>query len=206
MAGASMKTDVRAPDTRSDPADDFPVLEELRSLDEKTSQRAWERAYPVLWREAMLTAHGQLTGARFEQDREDLAAQALSQFQQRVIRGADDFRNQGKSPRDGMCSMLCFIVQRRVVDFFRAKSPEEPMDTVPEPELEAGRDIDTLCQTVREAAASLDPPLPELFADRLEGLTAEETAARRGMNRNTVLSHWRRGMKELRLVLGELDF
>jgi len=196
-----MKTDARAPDTRSDPADDFPDLEELRSLDETTSQRAWERAYPVLWREAMLTAHGQLVGARFEQDREDLAARALAQFQQKVMRGTDDFRNQGKSPRDGMCSMLCFIVQRRVVDFFRAKPPEEPMETIPEPGLEPGREIDTLCQAVREAAAALDPPLPDLFADRLDGLTAEETAAKRGMNRNTVLSHWRRGMEELRIIL-----
>jgi DNA-directed RNA polymerase specialized sigma24 family protein len=102
--------------------------------------------------------------------------------------------------------MLCFIVQRRVVDFFRAKSPEEPMETIPEPELESGRDIDALYQAVREAAASLDPPLPELFADRLDGLTAEETAAKRGMNRNTVLSHWLRGMKELRVILRQFDF
>jgi DNA-directed RNA polymerase specialized sigma24 family protein len=201
-----MKTDACAPDSRSDPADDFPDLEELRSLDERTSQRAWERAYPVLWREAMLMAHTRLNGARFEQDREDLAARALTQFQQIVIGGKNDFRNQGKSPRDGMCSMLCLIVQRRVLDFFRAKSPEEPMETVPEPKPETGRDIDTLCQAVRAAAAALDPPLPELFADRLDGLTAEETAAKRGMNRNTVLSHWLRGMKELRVILRRIDF
>ena len=206
MAAIEMKTDARPQDSRSDPAEAFPDLEELRSLDEKTSQRAWELAYPVLWRQAMLTAHRHLRGARFEQDRQDLALHAVSEIQKFVVRGKNDFRNQGKSPRDGMCSMLCFIVQRRVIDFFRAKSPEEPMETVPEPEWEAGRDIDTLCQAVREAVAGLDPPLPELFADRLDGLTAEETAAKRGMNRNTVLSHWRRGMEELRVILRRLDF
>jgi len=201
-----MKTEAQAPDSRSEFPEDFPELRDLRSPDDATSERAWERAYPALWREAMLTAHRRLQGSRFEQDREDIAARALSQFQRSVMQGSEDFRNQGKSPRDGMCSMLSLIVQRRVVDFFRAKSPEEPMESIPEPAPEAGQDIDALCQAVREAAARLDPPLPELFADRLDGLTAEETAAKRGMKRNTVLSHWLRGMAELRVTLQRIDF
>jgi len=201
-----MKSAAQDAEVLNESSEDFPELADLRSADERTCDRAWERAYPVLWREAMLTAHRCLAGPRFEQDREDLAARALSQLQRTVMQGNNDFRNQGKSVRDGMCSMLCFIVQRRVVDFFRAKSPEEPVESVPEPAVEASQDIDALCQAIREAAAKLDPPLPELFADRLEGLTAEETAAKRGMKRNTVLSHWLRGMAELRAILRRHDF
>ena len=200
-----MKTDASAPDSRSDPAENFPDVEDLRSLDERTSRRAWERAYPVLWREAMLAAHGHLNGARFEQDREDLAARALSQFQQLVMRGTNDFRNQGKSPRWHVRNALRFHRQRRVLGS-SGQSPEG-LDGYRSPSLgDAGQELDALCQAVREAAAALDPPLPELFADRLDGLTAEETAAKRGMNRNTVLSHWLRGIKELQVILRQLDF
>jgi len=80
------------------------------------------------------------------------------------------------------------------------------MESVPEPVAESTQDVEALFRAVREAAAKLGPPLPELFADRLDGLTAEETAAKRGMKRNTVLSHWLRGMAELRAILRRHDF
>ena len=50
--------------------------------------------------------------------------------------------------------------------------------------------------------AELDPPLPDLFTDRfLLGWTTTEIAERRGLNPNTVLSHFHRGFARLRGML-----
>jgi DNA-directed RNA polymerase specialized sigma24 family protein len=44
-----------------------------------------------------------------------------------------------------------------------------------------------------------DPPVPQVFRDRfIEGWSTDEIAERRGINRNTLLTYFAKGLRTLR--------
>ncbi len=51
-----------------------------------------------------------------------------------------------------------------------------------------------------------DPPVPQVFRDRfLEGWSTDEIAASRGINRNTLLTYFAKGLRTLRERLTRLE-
>lgn len=183
-----------------------PLLEELRSTDERVNAGAWQQAYPRLWEAALSLLQGVLlTGAQHAQDREDIAAQALAQVVRGLIEGKLESFNQIAS-FDDLKGMTLHIVRARVTDFFRqrARRPEEVTDEVPELSSASFAPVDssTAGSLTRDEfdrlIGELSPPMPEIFhAHYVLGQTAAEIAAGRGLSRNTVLSHLHRGKKAL---------
>ena len=51
-----------------------------------------------------------------------------------------------------------------------------------------------------------DPPVPQVFRDRfIEGWSTDEIAQRRGINRNTLLTYFAKGLRTLRERLTRLE-
>lgn len=73
----------------ANPDDDsaLPPEAELTSAHKPTYDRAWNRAYPVLWDWGMRVARRNMAGAQHDHDREDVVAVAIEQFRRRLIRG-----------------------------------------------------------------------------------------------------------------------
>ncbi len=71
------------------PEDDsaLPPEEELTSAHKATYERAWARAYPVLWNWGMRTTSRKMSGPRHDHDREDIVTVAIEQFRRRLMRG-----------------------------------------------------------------------------------------------------------------------
>lgn len=182
---------------------DHPIHpEQLRSTDEKINSAAWSSAYPLLWEAGMRIARLRLAGDPYEADREDIVSTALQQFIRGLIGAGSESFNQIETWNDCL-AMMRHIVRLRVTDFLRARErnredaagdlPEFPSQGVDEPAFtltELLREVDTL---------EPDPPVPEVFRDRfLEGRSTDEIAQSRGINRNTLVSYYAKGLRALR--------
>lgn len=176
--------------------------ENLRSTDEQISSTAWATAYPFLWEAGMRIARLRLAGGQHESDREDIVSTALQQFIRGLIGGESESFNQIETWGDCL-AMMRHIVRLRVTDFLRlrgrnredavAELPELPVQSSDEPSFtlpELLREVDTL---------EPDPPVPQVFRDRfLEGRSTDEIAEARGINRNTLVSYYAKGLRALR--------
>lgn len=169
----------------------------------------WSSAYPWLWEAGMAVARLRLAGERFEQDRQDLVSTALQQF----IRGLVG-KNEGSfnqiSGWDDCLGMMRHIVRSRVFDFLRfcQRSREYAVEELPEtmPEFRADERfrLDELLPELDRLQP--DPPVPQVFRDRfLEGWSTDEIAVRRGINRNTLLTYFAKGLRTLRERLIRLE-
>ena len=208
---------MKPPDSSEDAMDAVATgatLAELRSVDARQNAEAWERAYPLLWDVAMRLLGGLLRGAEHSHDREDLAAQALSEVVRGVIARTPESFNR-IATFDDLRNVTLRIVRTRTFDFFRrrARHPEELSGTPAEPQAELSGAGPPLALTREEfdvLIAGLPPPQPEIFYEHyVLGSTAAEIAARRNMPRGTVLSHLHRGKKtlrgQLRLLFGTIE-
>ncbi|MEA3207975.1 MAG: Sigma-70, region 4 [Chthoniobacter sp.] len=181
-----------------------PSLAALRDPTPETSRDAWERAYPLLWKAAMVVLHYRLAGPEHTHDREDIAARALAELVRGVIDNQLPSFNQMATFAD-VLGMTQQIVRARTKDFFRSRErrPEELADEVPDaPVMESSSALtwDECDALIR----GLPPPQPEIFElHYAQGHTADEISARLGMPRGTVLSHLFRGKKTLRKKLEE---
>ncbi|MCE9518222.1 MAG: sigma-70 family RNA polymerase sigma factor [Verrucomicrobia bacterium] len=184
-----------------------PVLEALRSADERSNAAAWSQAYSLLWRDGMMVARCALSGAEHETQREDIVATALSQVMRGVIEGTSESYN-GMHGFDDVLGMMRSVTRCRVVDFLRQRERrrEDAVEELPEPP-PAG--VDNLPYTMAELMTQvemLDPPLPDIFSDRfLLGWNTSEIAERRNMNVNTLLTYFAKGFKLLRERLQRLE-
>jgi len=187
----------------------FPSLDDLRSTVEQTSAAAWSAAYSLLWEAAMRVARCRLSGSEHEHDREDAVSTAIQQVVRGVIENSTDSFNQIQT-FDDVLGMTRHIVRLRITDLLRSKE-RRPEDVVEElPEL-----VDATPNDLRFNLAELltevdhlqpDPPVPQVFRDRfVEGWSTDEIAARRSINRNTLLSHFAKGFRTLRDRLTRLE-
>jgi DNA-directed RNA polymerase specialized sigma24 family protein len=209
------------PDAADSPSrwDGFPTLAELASEDIKVSEAAWARAYDTLRVEAMLTARRYIRGPRFESDREDAVAAAVQKFQQVIFRGKYDFCKRGISERDGMRYMFGIIAKRRALERCRvvlrlkkrfdqnddeldedempsSRPPKEPAESWFEAFLE-NEERERARGLLQAEIAALEPPLPEMYRDRNEGMTYRQIADKHGKPKATVDSHFSRNDKKL---------
>lgn len=144
-----------------------------------------------------------LRGAEHEQDREDIVATAISQTVTGYLENNPQSRN-APPPLGDLEGMMKTIVRRRLLDHHRQHFRRNviPLDESIASSLEvaaATPDADAQAADLWRTIAELDPPLPNLFTDRfLQGWTTTEIAQRRGLNPNTVLSHFHRGFARLR--------
>lgn len=183
---------------------DPPTLAELQSLDPRVNAAAWDRAFRILWDMALrLLSTRLLVGAQHEQNRQDIAAQAIEQVTRGVIEKRTNSFNQ-LTTFDDVCGMTHRIVRARVADFFRhqGRHPEQLTDEIPESDAaSAGAESDSalMREEMEALIAKLPPPQPEVFHEHyILGRTAAEIAEDRQLSRNTVLSHLHRGKKTLR--------
>lgn len=151
-----------------------------------------------------------LRGREHAQNREDIVATAISQTVTGFLEKNPLARNAIPEPGD-LEGMMKTIVRRRVLDHHRRQFRRP---TVPFDERAAGKIAaalppsgnDDRAEALWLVIATLDPPLPDLFGDRfLLGWTTAEIARRRGMNPNTVLSHFHRGIARLREQFADPD-
>lgn len=196
------------PPTNDPPEKSLPLLADLRSVDARVSESAWQAAYPHLWKAAIsLLAGNLLVGPEHLHDREDIAAKAISEAVQGLIEGKSASFNQ-MSTFDDVVGMTRQIVRARTVDFFRRRGrhPEDPTENLPEPVNETGAAESRLTREEFDALITrLKPPQPEIFRLHfVDGHTAQEIADDIKMPRGTVLSHLFRGMKMLRPYLENL--
>ena len=183
-----------------------PSLGALRSFDARISREAWEQAYPILWNAAVRLLRHILTGPEHEHDREDIAAQALSELVRGVIANRLPSFNQMTTFGD-VQSMSQQIIRARTKDFFRSRGrhPEDPTDEIPDlPAADVDASPALSWQECEELIRDLPPPQPEIFdLHYARGHTAEEISAKLRMPRGTILSHLFRGKKTLRAKLNE---
>jgi RNA polymerase sigma factor (sigma-70 family) len=186
-----------------------PSVDDLRSNHERTSAAAWSAAYPWLWEAGMRVARCRLAGSEHEPDREDVVSTAVQQVVRGVIGNSAESFNQIQT-FDDVLGMTRHIVRQRITDLLRSKD-RRPEDVVEElPEL-----VDATPNDLRFNLAELltevdhlqpDPPVPQVFRDRfVEGWSTDEIAARRSINRNTLLSHFAKGFRTLRDRLTRLE-
>lgn len=185
--------------------DSQPNLNALRQGDPP----AWARAYPFLWEAGMIIARIRLSGARHEQDREDLVSTAVQQFVRGLISGEGESYNQ-ISTWDDCLSMTRHIVRSRIIDYLRAleRSREDAVDELPEPSPDFRPESRfALAEMLAEVdRLEPDPPLPQVFRDRfVEGWSTDEIAERRKLNRNTLLTYFAKGLRTLRERLTRLE-
>lgn len=151
----------------------------------------------------MRVARCRLAGGEHESNREDIVSTALQQVVKGVIEGKQESFNQ-ISGFDDLLAVMRHIVRLRVTDFFRAQSRnrEDGVETLPDVLDEVHREAPLV--DLEEMMAEVDrlepnPPLPQVFRDRfIEGWSTDEIAARRSINRNTLLSHFAKGFRILR--------
>ena len=150
----------------------------------------------------MIIARLRLAGRQFEQDREDIVSTALKQLIAGLVEKKHESFNQ-LTTWDDCLGMMRHIVRSRVFDFLRARDrrrehaveelPEAPQDFVPEQRFRLGEllpEVDRL---------QPDPPVPQVFRDRfIDGWSTDEIAERRGINRNTLLTYFAKGLRTLR--------
>ena len=157
----------------------------------------------------MRVARCRLSGSEHEHDREDAVSTAIQQVVRGVIENSTDSFNQIQT-FDDVLGMTRHIVRLRITDLLRSKE-RRPEDVVEElPEL-----VDATPNDLRFNLAELltevdhlqpDPPVPQVFRDRfVEGWSTDEIAARRSINRNTLLSHFAKGFRTLRDRLTRLE-
>lgn len=182
----------------------IPSLPALRSPVEATSSAAWDLAYPLLWEAGMRVAVVKLDGEALRTDREDAVSTALTQLVRGIVEGRGNSFNQIAS-WDDLLSMMRHIVRQRIKDIHRSRSRnrEDGMAEVPEAAPEPSPQPAFLMSELLAEVDRLRPPLPDLFRDRfVEGWSTDEIAARRAMNRNTILGHFSKGFAILRDRLG----
>jgi RNA polymerase sigma factor (sigma-70 family) len=170
---------------------------------------AWSSAYPWLWEAGMAIARLRLAGERFEQDREDLVSTALRQLIHGLVEKKECSFNQIVT-WDDCLGMMRHIVRSRVFDFLRSRqrSREDAVEELPEPapdfRAEERFRLDELLPEVDRLQP--DPPVPQVFRDRfIGGWSTDEIAARRGINRNTLLTYFAKGLRTLRERLTRLE-
>lgn len=150
-----------------------------------------------------------LAGERFVQDREDVVSTALQQFIRGLVEGKTDSFNQIVTWDDCLI-MTRHIVRQRIIDFLRTRerSREDAVEELPEV---IANTPDSLRFNLDELLHEVDglepnPPLPQVFRDRfIDGWSTDEIAARRSINRNTLLSHFAKGFRVLRERLTRLE-
>jgi RNA polymerase sigma factor (sigma-70 family) len=170
---------------------------------------AWALAYPSLWEAGMIIARLRLAGGRFERDRQDLVSTAIQQ----LIRGLMEEKNESYnriSTWDDCLSMTRHIVRQRITDFFRSleRSREDAVEELPElPEDFQPEQRFRLKELLPELdRLQPDPPVPQVFRERfIERLSTDEIAERRGINRNTLLTYFAKGLRTLRERLTRLE-
>ncbi len=164
---------------------------------------SWQSLYDSLWQTGQCIALAMLRGPEHEQDREDIVATAISQTVAGYLEKNPKARN-AAPPLSDLEGMMKTIVRRRLLDHLRQKYRRDiiPLDETIAASLTdaaAPPDDDAQAAELWQTVAELDPPLPDLFTDRfLLGWTTTEIAQRRGLNANTVLSHFHRGFARLR--------
>lgn len=186
-----------------------PSIHDLRSHEEKRSAAAWHKAYPLLWESGMRIARIRRAGERYEPDREDAVSTALQQLTRGVIENRSESYNQ-LSSFDDLLGMMRHIVRLRITDLFRSRErrTEDAVEELPEI---VDLTPDSTRFQLNELLLEVDrlepnPPLPQVFRDRfIEGWSTDEIAARRSMNRNTLLSHFAKGFRVLRDRLTQLE-
>lgn len=186
-----------------------PSLNELRASDEHSSAVAWNAAYPLLWETGMRIACIRLAGERFAQDREDLVSTALQQLIRGLMEGKAESFNQ-IATWDDCLGMTRHIIRQRIIDFLRSRerSREDAVEELPEVIADTPNSLRfNLDELLREVdCLEPNPPLPQVFRDRfMDGWSTDEIAARRSMNRNTLLSHFAKGFRVLRERLTRLE-
>lgn len=182
-----------------------PSLSALRQGD----QPAWVSAYPLLWEAGMIIARIRLSGARHEQDREDLVSTALQQFVRGLISGEGQSYNQ-ISTWDDCLSMTRHIVRSRIIDHHRSieRRLEDAVEELPEPLIDFQPESRFALSEMLAEVDTLepDPPVPQVFRDRfVEGWSTDEIAERRNLNRNTLLTYFAKGLRTLRERLTRLE-
>jgi RNA polymerase sigma factor (sigma-70 family) len=176
---------------------------------QKGDGHAWSSAYPLLLEAGMMIANLRLAGERFEQDRQDLVSTAIQQLIRGLVEKKGESFNQ-ISTWDDCLSMTRHIVRQRITDFFRSRErsredaveelPEAPQDFAPDQRFR----LDELLPEVDRLQP--DPPVPQVFRDRfIEGWSTDEIAQRRGINRNTLLTYFAKGLRTLRERLTRLE-
>jgi len=170
---------------------------------------AWISAYPMLWEAGMMIARLRLAGDRFEQDREDIVSTGIQQLIRGLVEQKNDSFNQITS-WDDCVRMLRHIVRQRTKDFLRSRerSREDAVEELPEmpQDFNAGYRfrLDELLPEVDRLQP--DPPVPQVFRDRfIGGWSTDEIATRRGINRNTLLTYFAKGLRTLRERLACLE-
>jgi len=156
----------------------------------------------------MMIARLRLSGARFQQDREDIVMKAISEFVGGFEGGEKSF-NQLRS-WDDCLRMTRHIVRRRLLDFYRSsgRNREDGVELLPEPEVafEAGARfrLEELLPEIDQLQP--DPPLPQVFRARfLEGWSTDEIAERMQLNRNNLCTYFSKGLKRLRERLTRME-
>jgi len=187
-----------------------PDLESLRSGEERVSAEAWARAYPLLRIAGMQVARARLAGRSHEHDREDIVATALGQ----MVRGIAEKRTKSFnriSSWDDCLRMMRSLTRSRLADFHRERyrNREDAVESLPEPEGAAVAEVVPFGPGMEDVFVEidrLDPPMPELFRDRfVEGLTIDEIAERRDLNRNTLCTWFAKSLAILRTRLARQE-
>ena len=157
----------------------------------------------------MSIARLRLVGLNHESDREDLVSTALQQFVRGLIENRIPSFNQIES-WDDCLRVMRHLVRSRITDFHRERQ-RDPVDVVeelpePVPEFKASQRF-RLDEVLPEIGRlQPDPPVPQVFRDRfLEGWSTDEIAERRGINRNTLLTYFAKGLRTLRERLTRLE-
>ena len=156
----------------------------------------------MLWEAGIRIARLRLAGERYEPDREDIVSTALQQFVRGVIGATSESFNQ-MATWDDCLAMMRHIVRLRVTDFLRSRQRNR-VDAVEElPDFPADAPDEhpfTLAELLVEVdTLEPNPPVPQVFRDRfLEGRSTDEIAAVRGINRNTLVSYYAKGLRALR--------
>ena len=161
----------------------------------------WTSRFNDLWQTGQRIALVMLSGPEHAQDREDIVATALSQTVSGYLEKNPQARN-AAPPLSDLEGMMKTIVRRRLLDHLRQKYRRDIVpfnETTPGPISNFTPEDEALAAELWQTVAELDPPLPDLFTDRfLHGWSTTEIAQRRGLNPNTVLSHFHRGFARLR--------
>jgi DNA-directed RNA polymerase specialized sigma24 family protein len=193
------------------PEDELTTLSQLRS----GNRSRWDEVYRLLWDTGMKVVCPGLSGERYGHDREDIVQQAIMELHRDFF--SENSHNQFRSMGD-LKGMMFTITRRRLLDFHRKKF-RRGEESHADPALAGGAmessavdgDMDSegvwglvpegLDDPAKlwELVGRLKPPKPELLEDRfIHQLSAAEVEAKRGIARNTVLSHWHLSMKTLR--------
>jgi RNA polymerase sigma factor (sigma-70 family) len=170
---------------------------------------AWNAAYPTFWEAGMMIARLRLAGERFDQDREDIVSTGIQQLIRGLVEEKNESFNQITS-WDDCVGMLRHIVRQRTKDFLRSRerSHEDAVEELPEAPQDFAPDQRFRLEELLPEVDRLhpDPPVPQVFRDRfVEGWSTDEIAARRGINRNTLLTHFAKGLRTLRERLARLE-